>query len=259
MRKPILGAACLFRGARLVVRPGIRHFAWIPLLINILVFAGLIWLSGEAFDAFLERYLGDAGGIWWSALRWLAWLVFSAAMVLVSFLTFTLVANLVASPFNEALAAAVARELGHRTGETGQPWTAILTAFPAAIGQEITKWLYFARWLLPALVLFLVPGVQILAPFIWVALAAWFVALEYLEFPASGRDVDFRALRQRVKSDRGYLWGFGGIVLALALVPGLNLILMPVAVAGATVLYQNYLADDGRAHDARGPDPVARD
>lgn len=258
MRKPILGAACLFRGARLVIRPGIRHFAWIPLLINVLVFAGLIWLSGEAFDAFLERYLSDTGGIWWSALHWLAWLVFSAAMVLISFLTFTLAANLVASPFNEALAGAVARELGHRPGETGQPWTAILAGFPAAIGQEVAKWLYFARWLLPALVLFLVPGVQIVAPFIWVALAAWFVALEYLEFPASGHDLDFRALRRRVSADRGYLWGFGATVLALALIPGLNLVLMPVAVAGATVLYQEYLADDGRARGARSRNPVVR-
>ncbi|MDZ7839693.1 MAG: sulfate transporter CysZ [Gammaproteobacteria bacterium] len=258
MRKPILGAACLFRGARLVIRPGIRHFAWIPLLINVLVFAGLIWLSGEAFDAFLERYLSDAGGIWGSALRWLAWLVFSAAMVLISFLTFTLAANLVASPFNEALAAAVSRELGHRPGATDQAWTAILAAFPAAIGQEITKWLYFARWLLPALILFLVPGVQILAPFIWLALAAWFVALEYIEFPASSDDLDFKALRRRVRTDRGYLWGFGGTVLALALVPGFNLVLMPVAVAGATVLYREYLADDRRTDGAPARSPVAR-
>lgn len=244
MRKPFLGAACVFRGAVLVTRPGIRHFAWMPLLINILVFAGLIWLSGEAFDALLDRYLSGTESIWWSALRGLAWLFFSIAMVLVSFVTFTLAANLIGSPFNEALAGAVSGELGRPAEEGGQSWRAILGAFPAAIGQEITKWLYFARWLVPALLLFLIPGVQVLAPVVWAVLAAWFVALEYLEFPASNRAVDFKALRRRVKSDRGYLWGFGGTVLALALIPGINLILMPVAVAGATVLYQRYLSTE---------------
>lgn len=242
MRKPFLGAACVFHGAALVIRPGIRHFAWIPLLINVLVFAGLIWLSSEAFDALLERYLAGAESLWWSALRWLAWAVFSAAMLLVSFFTFTLAANLIGSPFNEALSAAVSAQIGKRPGEAAPSWTAILAAFPAAIGQEITKWLYFARWLLPALLLFLVPGVQLLAPFIWAALAAWFVALEYLEFPASNRDLGFKALRERVKRDRGYLWGFGATVMVLALIPGLNLILMPVAVCGATVMWERHLA-----------------
>lgn len=245
MRKPIQGAACVFQGAALVIRPGIRHFAWIPLLINILVFAGLIWLSSEAFDALLDRYLSGSESMWWAALRWLAWVVFSAAMLVVSFFTFTLVANLIGSPFNEALSAAVSRRLGNRPGEAGQPWTAILAAFPAAIGQEIAKWLYFARWLLPALLLFLVPGVQLLAPFLWAALAAWFLALEYLEFPASNHDLDFKALRRRVRADRGYLWGFGATVMALALIPGLNLVLMPVAVCGATVLWERYLKPAG--------------
>lgn len=241
MPKPILGAACVFRGAELVTRPGIRHFAYVPLLVNVLVFAGLIWLSGEAFDALLDRYLSDTESIWWAALRWLAWVLFSAAMLLVSFLTFTLAANLIGSPFNEALSAAVSAELGHRLGEGEQSWSAILGGFPAAIGQEITKWLYFARWLAPALLLLLVPGLQVLAPVVWAALTAWFVALEYLEFPAGNRGLEFKALRQRVRSERGYLWGFGATVAALALIPGLNLVLMPVAVAGATTMWERYL------------------
>jgi len=198
----LLGAACVFRGAALVVRPGVRHFAWIPLLINVLVFAGLIWLSGEAFDALLERWLSGAEGLWWSALRWLAWAFFSVTMLLVSFFTFTLAANLIGSPFNEALSAAVAGELGQRPEDAEQSWRAILASFPAAIGQEITKWGYFARWMIPALLLFIIPGVQLLAPFVWAALAAWFVALEYLEFPASNRGVDFKALRNRADSRR---------------------------------------------------------
>jgi len=243
--KPLRGAACVFQGAALVTRPGVRHFAYIPLLVNVVVFALLIWLSGEAFDALLDRYLSGSDSIWGSALRSLAWLLFTAAMLLVSFFTFTLAANLIGSPFNEALSAAVSAELGDRPADAGQTWRAILAAFPAAIGQEVTKWLYFARWLVPALLLFLVPVVQVLAPFVWAVLAAWFVALEYLEFPASNRAQDFKALRRRVRSDRGYLWGFGGTVAALALIPGVNLVLMPVAVAGATALWERHLNEAG--------------
>lgn len=235
------GAACVFRGAALVVRPGVRHYAWIPLAINIAVFAGLIWVSGEAFDNLLNHYLTGTGGVWWAMLRWVLWALFSAAVVLISFFTFTLAANLIGSPFNEALSAAVAGQLAQQPRETTESWAAILAAFPQAIGQEVVKWLYFARWLLPALLLFLVPGLQLLAPFVWAWLAAWFLALEYLEYPASNDRLTFAVLRRHVRPHRPYLWGFGGTVFALALIPGLNLILMPVAVAGATVLWVQHI------------------
>lgn len=235
------GVGCVIRGAALVARPGVRHYAYIPLAINILVFAGLIWLSGELFDALMARYLGDLTGIWGSLLRWILWAVFSAAMLVTTFFTFTLAANLIGSPFNEALSAAVADHLAARPGENEIGFGEILAAFPAAIGQELTKWLYFACWLVPALLLFLVPVVQIVAPLIWAVLAAWFVALEYTEYPASHQQLDFKGLRRRVRSRRGLLWGFGGTVSALALIPGVNLVLMPVAVAGATVLWVNHM------------------
>jgi len=231
------GATAVFRGAAMAGRAGVRHYAYIPLLINVLVFAGLIWLSSEAFDALLDHYLGSAQSAWWSVLRWLLWAFFSAAMLLISFFTFTLAANLIGAPFNEALSAAVAGRLGVRHQDAEPTWRGILTAFPAAIGQELAKLLYFARWLVPALALFFVPGLQLIAPFVWAALAAWFVALEYLEYPASSQQLDFPALRRHARGRRSYLWGFGAAVSALALIPGLNLVLMPVAVAGATILW----------------------
>lgn len=235
------GAASVFRGAALAARPGVRHFAYIPLLVNILVFAGLIWLSGEAFDRLLDHYLSGTESIWWSVLRWILWLLFSAAMVLITFFAFTLAANLVASPFNEALAGAVAAELGHGGPETGHSWKEIVAAFPTAIGQEVVKLIYFACWLLPALLLFLVPGLQIVAPLVWVGLAIWFLALEYTEYPATNDQQDFKALRERARSHRGLLLGFGGTVFGLALIPGLNLILIPIAVSGATVLWVRHM------------------
>ena len=241
MPKLLLGAACVFRGASLVTRPGIRHYAYLPLLINILVFGALVWLSGEAFDALLDRYLSGTESVWWAMLRWLLWALFSVAMVLISFFTFTLAANLIGAPFNQALSAAVAGRLAARPAEVEPSWTAILGAFPSAVRQELAKWLYFARWLIPALLLFVVPGIQVLAPFVWAGLAAWFLALEYLEYPASNHQLDFQGLRKRVRAHRACLWGFGVTVAALALIPGVNLVLMPVAVAGATVLWVRHV------------------
>jgi len=235
------GAASVFRGAALAARPGVRHYAYIPLAINVLVFAGLIWLSGALFDAMMEQYLGGLTGIWGSLLRWILWAVFSAAMLVATFFTFTLVANLVGAPFNEALSAAVADHLATRDGAAAASWGDILAAFPSAIGQELNKWVYFARWLVPAGLLFFVPVVQVIAPLIWGALAAWFVGLEYAEYPAARDRLDFKALRERARPRRALLWGFGGTVSVLALIPGVNLVLMPVAVAGATVLWVEHL------------------
>lgn len=201
----------------------------------------MIWISGELFDALMAQYLGGLTGVWGSLLRGFLWVVFSAAMLVATFFTFTLAANLIGSPFNEALSAAVAGHLSAASAEQEMSWSDILASFPSAVGQELSTWVYFAAWLLPALLLFVVPVVQVIAPLLWAGLAAWFVGLEYAEYPATLNQLDFKGMRERVRSRRGLVWGFGGTVSALALIPGVNLVLMPVAVAGATVLWVEHL------------------
>lgn len=100
---PIRGAAFMLEGLRLITRPGLRRFFMIPLLVNIGVFAGAIWYG-------LSRFEGALGWIalklpnWLHWLDWLLWPIVVLALLIIVFYSFTLVANLIASPFNGILA-----------------------------------------------------------------------------------------------------------------------------------------------------------
>ena len=72
--------------------------------------------------------------------------------------------------------------------------------------------------------------------FLWVLLGAWMMALEYLEYPLNNHGRLFPEVRALLRQRRGLALGFGGAVLLLTLIPVLNFVAMPVAVAGATRL-----------------------
>ena len=70
----------------------------------------------------------------------------------------------------------------------------------------------------------------------WLLFSAWMLALEYLDYPLSNHGRLFPHYRGALRQRRWLALGFGGAVLLLTLVPLLNFIVMPAAVAGATAL-----------------------
>lgn len=238
----LTGARYLSRGFRLLWTPGIRRYALLPVLINILAFSVLISIGANAFDAMLNGLMPDTDG-WWTALaRWLLWLVFGTSVVLVMFFTFTLVTNLLGAPFNGLLSAAVEGRLGNTDSEPPPDWTRLLRELWPALLNEIRKFVYYLAWALPLLTLFVLPVVQLIAPAAWLLFSAWMMALQYLDYPASNHELRFRQLRSGLAKRRWLGLGFGAAVTAATLLPGLNLFVMPAAVAGATALWSERLA-----------------
>ncbi len=236
------GARYALQGFRLVRRPGVTRYALLPLLINILIFGSGIWFGAAAFQDFLQWVLPEWLDIW--VVRALLWLIFAVGAALVSFYAFTLLANLVAAPFNGLLADRVERDLRGGRGEEGIQ-RGVISEATASIGAEIRKLIYLAAWSLPLLLLFLIPGVNLAAPFLWLAFGAWMLALEYADARTA-----FREARGLIGQRRGVALGFGTVIMGLTAVPGLNLIAMPVAVCGATALYVGELS----ALVPRGPE-----
>ena len=108
---PLDGAGYLLRGLGLIAKPGLRPFVLVPLAVNIVVFSLLIWLGVDQFELLMDRFLPSSNG-WLAWLRWLLWPLFAIALVLIVFYTFTVIANLIAAPFNGLLAEKVERYLG---------------------------------------------------------------------------------------------------------------------------------------------------
>jgi len=234
MQPVLLGLRYAFAGFNLIGRPGIRQYVLVPLAINMVLFAAaIVWGMGSVGD--FIRWLSRQ----WEWLEWIAWLLwplFVVIALILIFFSFSIIANLLGSPFNGFLAAAVERTLAGTgpalRGEAG----GFIGEMRAAVSSESRKFLYFAARALPLSLLFAIPLINIAAAPVWFLFGAWMLALEYLEYPLGNRGLLFPEVRAQVSGNRRLALGFGIGVLCLTLIPVLNFLAMPVAVAGGTKL-----------------------
>lgn len=236
MRDFLKGLGYLAEGLRLIRLAGLRRFVLIPLLVNTLLFAALMLAAVSGFERLLEYLLGFLPE-WLHWLQYLLWPLFALSALVVLAYSFTLIANLLAAPFNGQLAEAVERHLtGQSLEETGD-WRALLADIVPSLLSEVQKLAYFALRGLPLLLLFVIPGVNLAAPLLWTLFGAWMLALEYGDYPMGNHGLKFRDQRPRLRGRRLLALGFGLGVLGLTVIPIVNFLAMPAAVAGATALW----------------------
>ena len=102
---------------------------------------------------------------------------------------------------------------------------------------------YLGTRALPLLILSIIPGINVIAPFLWALFGAWGMALEYLAYPLENQGVLFSEQKDLVKSVRLGALSFGGLAVLGLTIPVLNIIVAPAAVIGAT-LYFNEIKRD---------------
>lgn len=239
------GFGYAMEGLKSLRQPGLRRYVALPLVVNLAMFAaGGWWIAvslGDLVD-WVQRYLPE----WLDWLAWLLWPVAVAGFLAVAWFGFTLLANLVGSPFNGVLSEKVARMSGRSPGPGRPLWKEVVVA-PVA---EVRKLAHFAFIAVPALLLFLVPVVNVAAPAVWLAASAWMLALEYGDYPMGNAGIEFSDQRARLSARRGLALGFGTGVLVMTLVPVLNFLSMPAGVIGATLMWSGELAEGPRGDRA---------
>lgn len=231
---PGLGFHYLVRGARLLNKPGIRLFVLIPLLLNVTVFALLISFAVAQFNRWMQELLAWLPD-WLDFLSWLLWPLAVLLLLVVAMYTFSMIANLIASPFNGLLAEKVEAQL---TGQAaGGGAIDALKDAPRAIGKEFHKIFYYLPRALLVAALGFVPLLNLAAPLLWFLLGAWMMALQYCDYPMDNHRYSLRQVRQRLGGERFTALGFGAGVMLATMVPGLNFLIMPAAVCGATIYW----------------------
>jgi CysZ protein len=237
MGNPITGVRYLIRGLELVGKPGIRRFVAVPMVISAILFAVLFSLGLSYYQDFLDWLIPDTEGVA-GFLRILLWPLFLAAFVFLFLYTFSLLANLIGTPFNGLLSQAVENHVrGQPPPEL--PTGTLLREMLRVLRDELRKVLYFALTAIPFLVLFLIPVVNLIAPFLFLTYTVWVMALEYLDYPMGNHRILFREQRRLLREQLLLSLGFGSAVLVLTMIPLVNLVAMPAAVAGATVLWMD--------------------
>jgi len=236
---PLRGASYLLRGFGFIVKPSVRRYVIMPLGINIVLFVGLIVLGISQFEVLLAWLMPDLPN-WLQWLTWPLWALFTISTLILIFYTFSIIANIVSSPFNGALSAAVEREINPNVTtaqEEENTKLGIVRDILVSIKHEIEKLLYMIFCFFPTLILFFIPVVNIAAPAVWFLLAAWLLALEYADYPMSNHGINFRDTKKQLRKKGGISMGFGTITMGATIIPGLNLIVIPAAVAGATIMW----------------------
>jgi CysZ protein len=236
------GARYFTQGLRLINLPGIRRYAAIPVLIALVVLGVLVTLGATYFDSLLDWLLPPSDS-WWSGLvRTVLWPLFAMASLLVLYFGFTVLANLFGAAFNGLLSEKVEARLRGQGIDTGGLGTALRDLVPATF-NELRKLLYFVFWVVPLLLLFLVPGLQIIAAVLWAVFSAWMLAVEYGAYPMDNHRIRFPQARAALGQRRMLAQGFGAAVMVAMLIPVFNVLVMPAAVAGATAMYVDHFGE----------------
>ncbi len=233
---PTSAPAALSLGLRLILHPDLRIFILVPLLINLALFFVLTaWLMHE-FGLLMDWLLDFLPG-WLSFLGGILWLIAAFFLIFVYGYSFSIIANLIAAPFNGLLAEKIETKL---TGIAPPP-EPLSTMIPRTLLRELLKlWYFLSRGLLVMLGLLLlsfIPLLQLLTPIIAALWGAWCMTIQYTDYPADNHKTPFKELRHQLMTQSLGSYSLGGLIMLGAMIPVLNIFVMPIAVAGATVFW----------------------
>lgn len=233
----IIGFKYLFRGFGLIKRSGLRRFFILPVLINVIIFSLLIYLGLGQVEELSNRFIPESDSWWFGAIVTVLKLLFWLTAMIVMFFSFTLVANLIASPFNSLLAKKVELHVSGAIQEKSNGILGVAADFGKAMMAELQKYFYFLIIALLGLVITLFPATAFISPFFWSVFTAWMLVLEYVAYGMDNNGQRFKEVRVLTRQHRWMALGFGSATMLVTAIPLVNLLVMPAAVAGATVMW----------------------
>jgi CysZ protein len=226
------GFSYLLRGLKLLQVPQLRLFVIIPITINIIAFSIFGFFAFEQLNTWMVT-LTDWLPDWLDFLSWLLWPLAVFLLLIITFYSFSMLANLFAAPFNGLLAERVELLLRGTTAADGGLASTLKDA-PRAMGKELRKIGYY----LPrALLLLPLSFIPIIGPLLWIGFGAWMAAIAYIDYPLDNHKYSLADVMQLLRENRALAFGFGAATLLGTMIPVVNFIVMPAAVCGATALF----------------------
>jgi CysZ protein len=232
---PVKGGSYLLKGLNMLSEKKLRVFVIVPLIINILLFSIALFVIFNQLPSWINQWLSFLPDFL-SFLEIIIYPLFAITAALVVYYSFSLVANIIAAPFNGILSERVEQMVaGREVAE--ESLKELLAIIPRAIGRELAKLAYYLPRLLLLLVLSFIPGINLFAPIFWFLFGAWMMSIQYCDYPMDNNKVSFKDMLRLLKKQRLTSLGFGGLVQLGMMIPIVNFFLMPVAVIGATLYW----------------------
>ena len=252
--QPTTGIEYFFKGWSLAFSPGIKRFVFLPLIANVVIMSALFYWFFTAISGMVDWGVSYMP----SWLHWLGYIIVFMvilALVILFCYFFSTVTNIIAAPFNGLLAEQVEAQL------TGIPaadmsWMSLIKDLPRIFKRELQKLVNYLLWAIPILLTYFIPVIgQSVTPVVWFLFTAWQINIQYADYAFDNHKITFQRMRELLKQDRVDNLTFGMIVSIFTMVPLLNLIVMPIAVCGATAMwvdrYRHQALFDSSSQDFR--------
>ena len=217
-------------------QPGLRQFVMVPLAANILLFSLMGWTLYQVISDFYDAAMLSVPE-WLQFLSWLItpllWLVGSLMTGYVS----PLAVHMLTSPCHALLSERVEELVTGEPIPSSDGFGRALLEVPRAFLREVRKLLTYLPMTLGVLLLTIIPVFTAFAPLGWFLLGAWMMSLQFIDYPMDNHRLPFRDVREACAARRASTIGFGGTVAFFTGIPLVNLIVIPAAVIGATLLW----------------------
>ncbi len=229
------GVRAFVDGASLIRSGRLGKFVWLPALVAAAIVALGVWAAFIYADQFGSWLAASLPG-WLDFLSVVLVPLLYVLALLVGTWLFGFVAIILSSPFHGNLSAALEPHLAtapDTLAETRPLHQEVL----AAIGREARKLRYQLPRLIGLLILTFIPVINVVSPILWFLFGAWMLAVQFADVPAENRQLPFRDTLELLRQNRGAALGYGICVTPLLAIPVVNFIVVPLAVAGGTVLW----------------------
>lgn len=257
-RNFVTGIGLLLRGLRIYgTNPGLVLLGLLPAVITfVLLVAAVVTVVTFIGDEsrwvtwFADDWSRDAR----DAVRILAGIAIVGVVTLLAILLYTAITLAIGEPFYEKIAERVDDACGGVPNPVDVPWYADiwrgvkesvrLVTLSAVLGVAL-----FAGGFIPLV------G-QTVVPVLGALVGGWAIAIELSGVAFQRRGMHLRERRRVLRRNRALALGFGTTVFVLFLIPGVNVLVTPAAVAGATLLTRRALGEPDRPAQPVGSGPA---
>jgi len=222
-------------------KPGLLKYLAIPFFINLLVFVTTAYFGLDLFQGMLESY-APSTEVWYGILLYyLVWTVVLLLTTVVVFFSFTVIGNLIASPFNELLSEQT-EELVHGTrNEESFSLRRFWKESRYAILVEIKKMAVFVSCMVVLFGLNFIPGIGSLIYAVLTPLfTLFFLVIEYMAFVLMRKQLSFTEQRRYIFKHPILMLGYACGVFCMLAIPFIQFFCIPLAVVGATLLWCDF-------------------
>lgn len=237
-----LGLVMPFRGlCRLAKTPSLRRLAFVPAIINLGLFIGLLFFLVEYLHVAVQ-WLWDKPGIevWYQVFALGLWYLLYglsiAAAVVASYFVSIIIGGVLASPFHDLLSSRVESLADANLDNTGEDAKSLWGLLKGMINPIVVLGLYGLTIAL-ILPINLVPAIgSFLATAAMFGVSAFFISFEYMDATLDRHGMGLRQKLNVIYENWLICLSFGMGLSMMFWVPVLNILVMPVAVVGGTLL-----------------------